>query len=100
MVLWDLARLVNTTALMAAATVFVEVPELVAELAEVEGLAALRVVAALTTPAARVVLNAGAVGPGIVEDVAAFADLFCGHGISGGVFKDHPWGQPVVGICL
>ena len=100
MVLWDPAGLVNAAALMAAAAVFVEVPELVAELAQVEGFAALGVVAALTAPAACVVLNVGAVGPGVVEDVVAFMDLFCGHGIDGGILKDHPRGQPIVGICL
>jgi hypothetical protein len=87
-------------ALMAAAAVFVEVPELIAELAKVEGSAALGVMAALTAPAACVILNAGAVGPGVVEDVAAFADLSRGHGVDGGILEDHPRGQPIVGICL
>jgi hypothetical protein len=57
-------------------------------------------VAALTAPAARRVLNVGAVGPGVIEDIAAFVDLFCSHGVDGGTLEDHPQGQPVVGVCL
>ena len=100
MVLWDPAHLVDVAALMAAVAVFVKMPELVAELAEIEGFAALGVVTALTAPAACVVLNAGAVSPGVIEDVAAFADFFCSHGVSRGILEDHPQGQPIVGVCL
>ena len=56
--------------------------------------------AALTTPAACVVLNVGVVGPGVVEDVVTTADFFYGHGIGWGILQDHPQGQPVVGVCL
>jgi hypothetical protein len=99
-VLWDPARLVNAAALMAAAAVLVDVAELVAVSAKVEGSAVLGVVAALTAPSACVILNAGAIGPGVVEDVAAFADFFRGHGVDGGILEDHSRGQPVVGVCL
>jgi hypothetical protein len=99
-VLWDPACLVNVAALVAAVAVFVKVAKLIAVLAQIESLTALGIMASLSIPTTGVELDMGAVSPGVVEDIMTIVDFFCGHGVSRGIFKDHPWGQPIVGICL
>ena len=89
-VLWDLACLVNVAALVTAVAVFIEVPELVVELAQVEGFAALGVMAALTAPTAGVELDVEAISQGVIKDIVTVADFFSGHGVSRGFLKDHP----------
>ena len=54
----------------------------------------------LTTLTASIHLDAGTVGPGVVEGVMTVVNFFDGHEVSRGVFKDDLWGKAVVGVGL
>ncbi len=88
-VLWDVAGLVDSAAPVTGPAGIVEVAELVAELAEVEGLTGLSVMVALAAPVTCIELNVGAVSPWVIELVMTGMDFISTHEVSGGIFEDY-----------
>jgi len=97
-VLGDVTWLVDATAFVTGPACIVEVAELIAVSAEVEGLTGLGVVGALSTPTTRVHLDAGAVGPEVVEGNVPEAHFFCSGNINRGVVENDLGGKAVVGV--
>src|SRR6266851_3043745 len=77
-----------------------EVTKPVAVPAEVEGLAGLGVMVALTTPVAGIELDMRAVHPGVIKCVVASIDFIGAHKVGGGILKDYLQGELVVGIGM
>jgi len=97
-VLGDVTWLIDATAFVTGPACIVEVAELIAVSAEVEGLTGLGVVGALSTPTTRVHLDAGAVGPEVVEGNVPEAHFFCSGNINRGVVENDLGGKAVVGV--
>ena len=99
-VLWDVAGFVNAAPFVRVPARVFEVAKLVAIAAEVEGLAHFCVMVPLPAPFTGIVLQVGAVGPRVVEDVVATLYFTGHHKVSWGVLEDDLESKPIVGVCF